>query len=306
MSMETLDPVVLARISNLTLRARYVVEGVLSGLHRSPHRGSSVEFVEHKEYSPGDELKHVDWKVLGRSDKYYVKQFEDETNLKAHLLLDASGSMGYTSGPVTKLEYGRTLAASLAYLMLNQRDGVGLVTFSTRALRYIPPRSKSSHLQALVEALDAVRPEGETSLSAVLSDLAEKMKRRGLLIVISDLFDSPEAVLGALRQFRHRRHEVIVFHVLDPAEVEFPFHGLTLFRSMEDSRRVAADPDRIRESYRDEVRKFIQMIRQECLSHQIDYNLVSTAQPLDQALAEYLAAREKLLWEVSPSSIQSS
>jgi len=304
--MDTLDPVVLARISNLTLRARYVVEGVLTGLHRSPHRGSSVEFVEHKEYSPGDELKHVDWKVLGRSDKYYVKQFEDETNLKAHLLLDTSGSMGYASGEVSKLEYARTLAASLAYLMLNQRDGVGLVTFSNSALRYIPPRSKSSHLQALIEVLNKARTEGETSLSTVLSELAEKMKRRGLLIVISDLFDSPGAVLGSLKQFRHRKHEVIVFHVLDPAEVEFPFDGLTLFQSMEDSRRVVSDPSRIRESYRDEVQDFIRTYRRECLSHQIDYNLVSTAQPLDQVLAEYLAAREKLLWEVSPSSTQSS
>ena len=306
MGKQILDPIVLARISNLTLRARCVVEGVLSGLHRSPHRGASVEFVEHKEYSPGDELKHVDWKVLGRSDKYYVKQFEDETNLKCHMLLDTSGSMGYASGEVSKLEYAKILAASLAYLMLHQRDAVGILTFSDRAIRHVPPRSKSSHLQAVIELLEEAKPEGQTSLSAVLTELAEKMKRRSLLIVISDLFDSPERVLASLKHFRHRKHEVIVFHILDPAEIEFPFDGLTLFRSMEDSRRVLSDPRQIRKSYQAEIKEFIQTFRQECLSDQIDYNLTSTAQPLDQALAQYLAAREKAPWEAYPSSIRSS
>lgn len=306
MGKPILDPVVLARISNLLLRARYVVEGVLTGLHRSPHHGSSVEFVEHKEYSPGDELKHIDWKVLGRSDKYYVKQFEDETNLKCHMLLDTSGSMGYASGEVTKLEYARTLAAALAYLMLSQQDAVGILTFADRTVHYVPPRSKSSHLPVLIELLEQAKPEGRTSLAEAINELAEKMKRRSLVIVISDLFDSPERVLGALKQFRHRKHEVIVFHLLDPAEVEFPFQGLTLFRSMEDARSVLSDPAHIRSKYRAEIQGFIRTIRQECLSHRIDYCLIHTAQPLDQALARYLAAREELTWEAYPSSTLSS
>jgi len=306
MGKDILDPAVLARISNLTLRARTVVEGVLSGLHRSPHHGSSVEFVEHKEYSPGDELKHVDWKVLGRSDKYYVKQFEEETNLKCHLILDTSGSMGYASGDVSKFEYARTLAASLAYLMLKQGDSVGIVTFADRTVQHVPPRSKSSHLQAVVELLEKAAPAGKTGLANTLGELAERMRRRSLLIVLSDLFDTTDRVLGSLKQFRHRRHELILFHILDTAEIEFPFNRLTLFRSMEDSRRVLSDAARIGQRYRDEVAAFIERYRSECLSDQIDYQLINTAQPLDQALARYLAAREKLLWEAYPSSTRSS
>jgi len=302
-SSRMLDPLVLTKIANLPLRARIVVEGVLSGLHRSPHQGSSVEFVEHKEYSPGDELKHVDWKALARSNRYYVKQFEDETNLRCHIILDSSGSMDYGSGQVTKFDYAVTLAASLAYLMLKQMDAVGLVVFGGTSPRYVPARSRSAHLQALMEALSKARPRGKADIAATLRDFAERARRRSLVILISDLFDNPARVSEALRWFRHRKNEVIVFHVLDSAEIEFPFSGVTTFESLEDTRRVMCDPERIAEKYRREIRAFIENFKSRCVADRIDYCLFNTRSPLDVVLARYLAMREKLTWRSHPSSI---
>jgi len=291
-----MDPLVIARISNLTMRARFVVEGVLSGLHKSPHQGSSVEFVEHKEYTPGDELKNVDWKVYGRSDKFYVKEFEEETNLRCHILLDASASMGYRSTGVSKLEYATTLAASLTYLMLRQMDAVGLIMFGgeRKEPTYIPARARSTHLQVIISALEHAKAAGDSRLSATLREFAEKVRRRGLLIVISDLFDDTEAVIHMLKLFRHRKHDVILFHVLDPWELEFPFTDLTLFRSMEDEREVLTEPRAVREAYLRELNGFTERYRIECLSHEIDYHLFSTATPLDEVLPRYLARRERI------------
>ncbi|MBI4007105.1 MAG: DUF58 domain-containing protein [Planctomycetes bacterium] len=290
-----LDPVTLCKISNMTLRARYIVEGVLSGLHKSPHKGSSIEFLEHKEYSPGDEIKHIDWKVLARSDKYYLKQFETETNLKCYILLDTSGSMGYCSTGVSKLDYAATLAASLTYLMLNQSDAVGLATFSNEILNYVPPRTKPSHLNILVDVLKNVKAEGKSDLGNVMNIIAEKVKMRSLLIIISDFFDDVMKVVRALTHLRFHKNEIILFHLLDPYELEFPFDNPTLFVSTEDERRILSEPKAIREQYISGINHFIELLRQKCLENQIDHWLINTSSPLDHAILKYLTLRERIL-----------
>ncbi len=288
------DPAILSKISNMTLRARTVVEGTFSGIHKKPHKGSSIEFLEHKLYSPGDEVKHIDWKVLARSDKYHLKQFEDETNLKAYIALDTSGSMGYGSAAMTKLEYSATLAACLSYLLLMQSDATGLFIFSEDVKKYIPPRTKSSHLQALLGALDGLEAKGASNIPGVLERLAEKTSRRSLVILISDLFDNVSDVLRKLKQIRKRNCEVIIFQVLDSHEVDFPFEELTLFESMEDVTQVLAEPRAIRDSYLSDFGGFTEALRRGCLENQIDYWLINTSTPLDRALLKYLSTRRKL------------
>src|SRR5438046_1008557 len=221
------DPQTLSRLARLQLRARLVVEGVISGLHRSPYHRFSVEFAQHREYTPGDEIRYLDWKVFGRSDRFYVKEFEEETNLKAHLLLDTSDSMTYRSGALSKLEYGCIVAASLAQLMLQQRDAVGLGLFNDQVQRYLPPRGLASHFTQMLSELEKPATAPKTDLSATFHELAERIKRRGLIIVISDLFGPAEEALMGLRHFRHRKHEVVVFQILDRDELEFPFDDLT-------------------------------------------------------------------------------
>jgi uncharacterized protein (DUF58 family) len=287
------DPLVLAKISTMSLRARYVVEGLLSGLHESPYRGYSVEFAEHREYTPGDEIRRIDWKAYGKFDRYFIKEYEEETNLRATIFLDASASMAYGSSGLSKFDYGCYLAASLAYLMLRQGDYVGLVTFGAQVQRYIPPRSGLQHLQALMSRLEATQPEGETHLDLALRDIAAKITRRGMILVISDLFDAPETVINALKYFRHRRNEVLVFHVLDRNELEFPFERLTMFEDMEDpTARVLSDPRTIREAYLHQIRTFIEGYQQACRRELIDYNCFPTTTPLDVALTRYLARRQ--------------
>jgi uncharacterized protein (DUF58 family) len=279
----------------MTLRARYVTEGTLSGLHKSLHKGSSIEFLEHKEYLPGDEIKHVDWKVLARSDKYYLKQFETETNLKCYILLDTSGSMGYKSNGVSKLDYAATLAASLTYLMLNQSDAVGLVTFDNKMQDYVPPRTKPSHLNAVIDVLKVVKAEGKSDLGNVLNSIADKVKVRSLLIVISDFFDDPMKTVKALTHLRSHKNEIILFHLLDPYELEFPFENPTLFVSMEDERSILAEPKAISEQYISGINRFIELLRQKCLENQIDHWLINTTSSLDHAILKYLTLREKIL-----------
>jgi uncharacterized protein (DUF58 family) len=277
----------------MSLRARYVVEGLLSGLHQSPYRGYSVEFAEHREYAPGDEIRRIDWKAYGKFDRYFVKEYEEETNLRAYLLLDASASMDYGAAGLRKFDYGCYLAVSLAYLMLRQGDDVGLVTFGAQVQRYIPPRSGLKHLQALTSLLESTQPQGETHLDQVLREIAGKIKKRGMIIVMSDLFDAPDRVLHALKYFRHQRNEVMVFHLLDKNELEFPFERLTVFEDIEDiNHRVLADPRVIREAYLHQVRAFIEEYRRECRRELIDYNLFPTTTPLDVALTRYLARRQ--------------
>ncbi|MBI4641687.1 MAG: DUF58 domain-containing protein [Candidatus Tectomicrobia bacterium] len=285
------DPVALAKLSNLLLRARFVVEGVITGLHRSPYRGSSVEFSEHREYSPGDEIRYVDWKVYGKSDRYFIKQFEEETNLKGYIFLDCSSSMDYASDGITKFEYGCYVAASLAYLMLRQGDPVGLVTFSDSVRRYIPPRSSLSHIHAIIEELENSKPSGKTSPAKVLGEISGHVKRRGLIILISDLFADPEETIRAIRQYRYKKNEVMVFQILDQSELEFPFSELTIFEDLEDDLRILSEPRAIREEYRRIFQAFIKEYERLCRAHHVDYTLFNTATPLDKALVRYLSKR---------------
>ncbi len=286
------DPLVLARLSNLYLRARWVVEGMMSGIHRSRSKGFSVEFEEHREYSPGDDIRRVDWKALGKFDKYFIKEYEDETNLRAYLLLDTSASMDYSSDGISKFDYGCILTASLAHMILRQQDAAGLVTFSSRIESFIPPRAKRGYLMEILHALEARKPSGETNVGKVLQEIAGKVKRRGLVILVSDLLDQAEEILKGLRLFRFKGNDVIVFHLMDNAEIELPFDGNTLFEDMEDmDLKVAADPQAIRNTYKSVVDEFIDYMRKECRKNSIDYQLVATSTPLDQALVSYLSWR---------------
>lgn len=288
-----LDPAVIARIGSMELRARAVVEGFLSGLHRSPAQGFSVEFSEYRQYMPGDDTALIDWKLYARSDRHYVKKFEEETNLECHLLLDVSGSMGYGSGGVTKLEYGAYLAASIAYLMNRQRDAVGLLAFADRVVEHLPASGRPGHLRRLLLALDALRAERGSDLSKPLDRLAEALSRRGMAVLVSDLLDDPAEVVRGLRHLRFRGVDVIVFHLLDPAELTLPFDAAARFRDMETGAELTAVPSAVRERYLQEVEAFVSLYRRELQLAGIDYCLVDTSRPLDQALLAYLSARAR-------------
>jgi uncharacterized protein (DUF58 family) len=287
-----LDPRTLASLEGLDLQARSVVEGYVAGLHKSPYHGFSVEFAEHREYVPGDDIRHVDWKAWSKTDKLYLKQYEEETNLLAYLLLDTSESMGYASGDnVTKLQYAKFIAAALSYLVLQQQDSVGVATFDDQVERYLRPSGQPSHLKELIHLLDASPAAAKSDIGIIFHDLAERFKKRGVVVVLSDLFDDPARVIAGLRHFRHRRHEVIVFHVLDPAELEFPFRQTTLFKGLEGLPDVLAEPHALRRAYQQEINAFCDEIRRGCQGMNIDYILLKTDQDLDYALSSFLAGR---------------
>jgi uncharacterized protein (DUF58 family) len=286
-----LDPGVLARIGSLELRARTIVEGFLSGLHRSPLKGFSVEFAEYRQYLPGDDLSTMDWKVFARTDRHYVKKFEEETNLRGHLVLDVSASMTYGSGAMTKLEYGSCLAASLAYLMSRQRDASGLVTFDDRIRHVTPPSIRPGHLRALLVTLDRLQAGQQTDAGRPLHQLADAIGKRGLVVLISDLFDDPARVIDGLKHFRFRGSDVLVFHVLDHAERTFPFEAPVRFRDLESGEEVAVSPRAARERYLAEMETLISTYKRELGLAGIDYTLVDTSEPLDVALLSYLAVR---------------
>jgi uncharacterized protein (DUF58 family) len=288
-----LDPQVLAKLHGLELRARRIVEGYVSGLHRSPFHGFSIEFAEHREYVPGDDLRYVDWKVFGRTDKVYLKQYEEETNLITYLLLDASESMTYRSrwAALSKLEYAQCLAAALAYLVLQQQDSVGLATFDTELRTLVRPSSNPSHLKQLLHVMEETQPRRKTAMGPIFHDLAERWKKRGIVIVFSDLFDDVASILSGLKHFHHRRHEAILFHVLDPAELDFNFDRTTLFKGLEQLPEVLTDPRALRKAYRAEVQAFLQQLRRGCRGLRIDHVLLRTDQPLDVALSAYLSHR---------------
>ena len=288
-----LDPAVIARIGSMELRARAIVEGFLSGLHRSPAQGFSVEFSEYRQYMPGDDTSLIDWKLYARSDRHYVKKFEEETNLECHLLLDVSGSMGYGSVGVTKQEYGAYLAASIAYLMNRQHDAVGLLAFADRIVQHLPASARPGHLRRLLLALDALRAERGSDLSKPLDRLAEALSRRGMAVLISDLLDDPAEVVRGLRHLRFRGVDVIVFHLLDPAELTFPFENAARFRDLETGAELTAVPSAVRARYLEEVQAFIALYRRELQLAGIDYCLVDTSQALDAALLAYLSARSR-------------
>jgi uncharacterized protein (DUF58 family) len=286
-----LDAETLAKLAGFQLRFQAVVEGTMAGIHNSPHFGSSIEFAEHKEYAPGDDLRHLDWKALGKFDRYYVKRFEDETDLKAYLVLDCSGSMEYGTS-LTKLEYGSLLVAALAYLLIRQGDQPGLLTFADGVKRYIPPRARSAHMTEVLTVLEALTPIGSTDLCRTIQYLIEVMAQRSLVIVVSDLFDVHADYLRLLRHLSARRNKVVLFHVLHPDELEFPFSRLTLFESMEDDQRLLVDPGGIRRAYLVEMNRFLARTKSSCQESEIDYHRVSLAEPIDRVLLRFLSSRE--------------
>lgn len=288
-----LDAPMLARLQRTPLRARSAVEGYVSGMHRSPYHGFSIEFAEHREYAPGDDLRYLDWKVFGRTDKYYLKQFEEETNLICHLVLDASESMSYQSdvAPMSKFDYARRAAAALAYLVLHQQDSVGLVTFDSEIRSFVRASGNPSHLKELLHVMEGVSAQRKTATGPIFNDLAERIKKRGIVIVLSDMFDDVDAMLTGLRHLRHRRHEVIVLHVLDPAEIEFPFDRLSLFRGLEERPDVLAEPRALRKAYLAEFGRYVQKLKAGCRAQAIDYVPMRTDQPLEVVLSRYLASR---------------
>ena len=289
-----LNPEIVSKLTSMDLRARLVVEGFITGLHKSPYHGFSVEFAEHRQYMPGDEIKHIDWKVYGKTDRFYVKQFEEETNLKSYILLDASASMGYKSGSISKLQYASYLAGALALLMLRQRDAVGLLTFDTNIRRYLPPRSVKSYLYQILAELDKTEHSSKTNIAHALHMMADRIKRRGLIIIFSDLLDDPQKVTTGLRHFRHKNHEVIVFQILDPFELSFDFQQDAVFKDMESGEEINTQPWHIRDDYQNQVRGFNEYYKKFCREHQIEYISLNTKNSYDRALLEYLTKRKRI------------
>ena len=290
-----LEPAALARVKNLALVARGVVEGSISGLHASPYKGFSVEFAEHREYTAGDDPRHLDYKLLARTERLYIKQYEEETNMRVQILLDTSGSMGYSyDGKITKLQYGSYLTAILSYLMTRQQDLVGLTTFDTEIRLDMPARSSPRHFNEMMRQLEAIEPGRQTGIAATLHKLANRFKRRCLIVLVSDLYDEPEELMRALHHFRHRRHEVIVFHVLDKAEIEFPFREVIAFHDLETNERIQVDPGSVRDAYVAEVERFIETYRRSCAETRIDYVMTDTSTPYDFMLSRYLAKRNRV------------
>ena len=287
-----LDPKTLTKIGNLDLKARLIVEGYISGQHKSPYHGFSVEFAEHREYSPGDDLKHLDWKVFAKSDRFYIKQYEEETNLRSYILLDTSESMKYASpGSISKLEYACYIAASLTYMLIRQQDSVGMVLFDNKVKKFVPASASPAHLRLLLHELKQIVPEQSTDNGSILHDLAERIKRKGLVVILSDLFDDPDKLLSGLQHFRHRRHEVIIFQILDDFETSFPFDNMTLFEGYEGWQELLCDPRSLRKGYMDEYQAFNEKMKRGCRNSKIDFVPVSTKHPLDVVLSAYLAAR---------------
>lgn len=289
-----LQPDVVARLANLEIRARLVVEGFITGLHKSPYHGFSVEFAEHRPYMPGDEIRSIDWKVYGRTSRYYVKQFEEETNLKAYILVDTSASMMFASGSVSKMDYASCLAASLAYLMIHQKDASGLVLFDAKIRRYLPPRATKGYLSTIEKALQSAEHHEETAIGPTLHEIADRMKRRGLVILISDLMDDPSAVMTGLKHFRHKKNEVIVFQVLDPQERDFKYSGDVVFEDMESKERLQTQPWQLRTDYLAALQEFLDHYRRECRDNSIDHVLLDTRTPFDVALLEYITKRARI------------
>lgn len=290
---QLLSPEIIHQISNINLAARLVAEGFISGRHKSVFHGFSLEFAEHREYVPGDEIKHVDWKVYSKTDKYYVKLYEEETSIKAYLILDVSNSMGYRSGNnISKLDYAKYLSAALAYIIIRQQDQAGLITFAEDVNDFIPPRSSVTHLKNISEVLQNTVPSSLTKIPATLHIIAERIKRRGLIIIFSDFLDEVSEVSLALRHFKNKQHDVIIFHILDDEETDFSFQKLSYFEDLETKKRILVDPKAIREEYLKTFKGFVQEYKETCNEARIDYVPVKTSVPFDFALMSYLAKRK--------------
>jgi uncharacterized protein (DUF58 family) len=287
----------IGRFTNLQVLAKQVVEGFCSGLHRSPHKGFSVEFKEHRAYSPGDDIRTIDWKLFGKTDRLYIREYEEETNLRSTILLDSSGSMAYSgsrTNGVSKHDYAVRTAACLTYLLLQQQDSVGLVTFNKKVRRYIPPRARPKHLQAIINELKKQKPEFETELGDVFHEMVAKLHRRGLLIIISDLFGDVEQLMKSLAHFRHANHDIVIFQIWDPDELDFPFRQWTQFASLESAaNRHLVDPAQIRRAYLEKLGQFREQLTNGCNRHRINLVPMTTDQPYADSLAAYLALRRK-------------
>ncbi len=292
-----LDPQTLAKLQGLDFQARLIVEGYVSGLHKSPYHGFSIEFAEHREYVAGDDLRYVDWKVFGKSDRIYLKQYEEETNFACHILLDTSESMRYRSpgAACSKLKYAQYVAAALSYLVLQQQDSVGLATFDKQLTHFIRASSHPSHLKQLCHVMDQSPANGETGLGPIFHDLAERIRKRGLIVILSDLFDDIPSIQLGLKHLRHRRHDVLVLQVVDPAEQDFPFEDPTLFKGLEGLPEQLTDPRALRNAYRREFEGFLQECRRSCHDLHMDYTLLRTDMLLDVALRTFLQGRSRRL-----------
>lgn len=288
-----IDPSVLASLNNLEMRARVVVEGFISGLHKSPHRGFSVEFTDYRHYYQGDDMRHVDWKLYARSDKFYIKQYEDETNVRSYVLLDSSASMGFGSGGMTKIEYAKTLASALAYFITRQRDAVGLITFDEKVNDYIPALCRQPHLIRILRTLAGLQAGAKTDIVKPLSDLAMNLNRKSMVILISDLLEGEEQTIKTLQRLRAMGNDVIVFHVLDEAELLFNFQEATEFVDSETSETFITTPPAVRDAYIENLNKYLDYCKKKCQSSGVDYCLLNTSQPLDTALYSYISRRAK-------------
>jgi uncharacterized protein (DUF58 family) len=286
-----IDPKIINQVAKLDLRARLVVEGYVSGVHKSPYKGFSVEFAEHREYAPGDDLRYLDWKVFGKTDRYYIKQYEEETNLVCHILLDTSESMDFGTEGVRKFDYAKTIAAALAYLIVGQHDAVGLTTFDAKVRKVLPPGSHGGHLRRVFDTIENEQPGGRTQFGSVLTQVSDQIRKRGLVVLVSDLVGDVDDVLRGLRRLRGHKHDVIVLQVLDPAESDFPFDQMTLFEGLEEYPDLLADPKSLRKTYLDHLADFRQRLRVGCLAERIDVVEMNTRTPLDVALTTYLAHR---------------
>jgi uncharacterized protein (DUF58 family) len=294
-----LHPETIARISRLDLRARHVVEGFISGMHRSPFFGHSVEFVQHREYVAGDDIRDLDWKVWSKTDRFYIKQYEEDTNLRSTLVVDVSESMHYGRGPLNKYNYGCTIAACLAYILLRQQDSCGLITFDSDVRQIVPARSQQTHIDAIVNSLHVSRPREKTDVEKIMRRVAESIKGRGMVVLITDLlapgeFGDRERILRGLEMLCHRRHDVLVFHVLDDDELTFPFSGTTRFEGMEDLLMLTCDPRALRDGYMEALEEYLVEVRRGCTRLGIDYQLTRTGDYLDAVLSKFLHARMAL------------
>lgn len=292
---EYLNPQIISRINNLDLRARLVVEGFMVGLHKSPYHGFSVEFSQHRPYMQGDNLRSVNWRVFGKTEKYYIKQYEEETNLRSYLVLDSSKSMSYSSNnQISKLDYASTLIAALSYMMNKQQDAISLTVYSDEIKKYLPPKSSNSYLQQVLKELVSIEASSKTNTADALSKVAEKIKRRGLVIIISDFFDEIDKTLKALKHFAHQKNEVIIFQMLDPMERSFGFGKDAIFKDLETDEELTTQPYQIQKAYQEAMLEFTNKIKRECLNSNFDYNLLDTSTPFDKALFSYIQKRSRL------------
>ena len=294
-SKNLLSSGIINKIDSLALRAKLVVEGFLAGLHKSPYHGFSVEFAEHRPYEYGDDVKYIDWKLWAKTDKLFIKQFEEETNLKCYILLDRSKSMKYASDKLSKFEYSKSLAASLAYLMIKQQDAVGLSTFDNKINLTMPPKTKPSHFNLIAQTLHNAKTGNTTKVSNVLHVLAQSIKKRGLIILISDLVDSHEDIMNGLKHFRYKGHEVIVFHILDPREIDLNFNESVKFIDLESDESITTDPRQVKIAYQKEIKDLIASYKNQCRKNKIDFINISTSESLENSLINYLIKRNKLV-----------